>query len=89
MLAVEGQYHTPPIDEINMDFLRDVLAGRKLLIKLSDLCQVNVPRIREFDCNMLYKQAMGDETARRYLPEPTPEGKRTIGRKFLFNSKFV
>jgi hypothetical protein len=55
MLAVEGQYHTPPIDEINMDFLRDVLAGRKLLIKLSDLCQVNVPRIREFDCKTLYE----------------------------------
>ena len=50
MLAIEGQYHVPDANQCTMDFLRDVIAGRKRLIKLKNLVPVNVPRIKEFDC---------------------------------------
>ena len=54
MLAIEGQYHLPSSDDITMSWLREVLAGRKLVIKNKDLCPVNVPRIPEFSCDVLY-----------------------------------
>ncbi len=87
MFAVEGQYHVPEGTHCNMDFLREVVAGRKKLIKLKNLCPVNVPRIKEFCCETLYKQAINDAEARQYLPDPTADGKRTCSRKFLFNGK--
>ena len=61
MLAIEGQYHLPSNDDITMVFLREVLAGRKLLIKNKDLCTVNVPRLPEFSCDKLYQQAIEDD----------------------------
>ena len=85
MLAIEGQYHLPCADDITMSWLREVLAGRKQLIKNKDLCPVNVPRIPEFSCDRLYQQAINDEQAKAYLPDPSADGKRNISRKFLFN----
>ena len=61
MLAIEGQYHLPSADDITMAWLRDVLAGRKLLIKNKDLCPVCVPKIPEFSCERLYQQAINDD----------------------------
>lgn len=85
VLTVEGQYHLPSFDETTVHFLREVLAGRKQLIKLKDLHPVHVPRMKEFDFGTLYEYAMRDEQIRRYLPEPTAKGKSTCSRKFLFN----
>ena len=89
MLAIEGQYHVPESNQCTMDFLREVIAGRKRLIKLSNLTPVNVPRIKEFCCETLYQAALDDAEARTFLPEPTPDGKRTCSRKFLFNGKYT
>ena len=86
MLAIEGQYHMPSADDVTMIWLREILAGRKLLIKNKDLCTANVPRIPEFSCDRLYQQAIEDPQAKMYLPDPGPNGKRNISRKFLFNS---
>ena len=54
MLTIEGQYHMPGADDITMPWLKDILSGRKRLIRNQDLCTVNVPRIPEFSCEKLY-----------------------------------
>ena len=55
MLAIEGQYHLPSADDITMPWLKEILAGRKRLIRNQDLCTVILPRIAEFSCDR-YKQ---------------------------------
>ena len=60
LLAVVGQYHIPPIDSITLPFLKEVLAGRKKLFKNSELNNVNVPRIAEFECNRLWQACLED-----------------------------
>ena len=60
LLSVIGQYHLPQVDAITLPFLRDVLAGRKRLFKMSELNPVNVPRIQEFQCENLYRACLDD-----------------------------
>ena len=72
-----------------MVWLREVLAGRKLVIKNKDLCPVEVPRIPEFSCDKLYQQAIDDPQAKQYLPDPSADCKRNVSRKFLFNGKWL
>ena len=54
ILAIEGQYHLPSLDECTMEFLRDALSGKKKVLTNRDLCPVNVPRYREFNATRLY-----------------------------------
>ena len=85
ILAVAGQFHMPPYDEVTVYFMREVIAGRKFLIKLKDLVPVTVPRLNDFNADRLYKQAMEDEQARMYLPDTTNDAHRPCSRKFLFD----
>ena len=81
-----GQFHLPTFDETTVHFMREVLAGRKKLIKLKDLIPINVPRLTEFQADGLYKQSMKDPNIKRHLPDPpTDSVRRPVGRKFLFN----
>ena len=85
ILSVEAQYHLPSYDHCTLPFMRDVLAGRKKLIRLRDLAMVNVPRLKDFNTEFLFRHAMEDGMARDYLPDPTRNGERTVSRKFLYN----
>lgn len=75
-----------------MDFLRDALAGTKLLLKNSSVTHVSVPRYKEFNVKNLLHCALGEEDLKQYLPdfdtpgkEPTEKSGATINKKFLFN----
>ena len=85
IFAVEAQFYLPSFDQCTLPFLRDVLAGRKKLIKLRDLCMVNVPRLKDFKIDVLFDHAMRDPEARMYLPDPSKFGEKTVSRKFLYN----
>ena len=86
ILGVVGQYHLPSYDDTTVFFMREVLAGRKKLLKLKELVPVNVPRISEFQADHLYQSALKNTQCKPYLPEPA-EGsvRRPVGRKFLFD----
>ena len=78
----------PTFDESTVHFMREVLAGRKKLIKLKDLVPVNVPRLTEFQADRLYEHSIKDAKCKQYLPDPpTDSFRRPVGRKFLFNVK--
>ena len=85
ILAIEGQYHLPAYDECSMEFLREVLKGKKKLLRNRDVCPVNVPRYKEFNTTPLYQAAFLDLELRPYFPDPTGSKSKPINRKFLFN----
>ena len=58
ILLYEGQYYLPPYDDCSMEFLRDALAGDKLLLKNKDVTHVSVPRYKEFNVKNLLKCAL-------------------------------
>jgi len=53
ILSIEGQFHLPPYDECQMEFMRDALCGRKKLLSNKQLCPVTVPRYKEFNASKL------------------------------------
>lgn len=60
ILAIEGQLHLPPLDDCNMEFLRDSLAGKKKLLENKDVRTIAVPRVKEFKVHELYMRALDD-----------------------------
>ena len=51
-----------------MPFLRDVLSGRKRLLKLNQVRHVEVPRYREFTTKSLLGPALNDAELQPFLP---------------------
>jgi hypothetical protein len=66
-----------------MEFLRDVLSGRKRLLTNRELAPVNVPRYKEFNAATLQKAAINDSELIIFLPDASDS--KVINRKFLFN----
>jgi RNAse (barnase) inhibitor barstar len=86
ILTINCQLYCPSYDSANIDFLRDVLSGRKKLLPLSEVKQICVPKFKEFDANKLFALALQDGQARQYLPEPRlGSQKRTVCKKYLFS----
>ena len=48
------QYYVPPESMVNKDFIRDVLAERKKLMRLSAVKSVNVPHFDEISVKNIY-----------------------------------
>ena len=71
MLTIEGQYYLPAFDDVTMFYLKEVLAGRKVLYKMSQVQSVNVPRLREFSADKLYRVVMDDPNVAQFLPDCT------------------
>ena len=84
ILCYEGQFLLPAWDDITMDFLKQVLAGKKSLLKQSDVRHVKVPKLKEFNTNELFASALTDPLISKHLPDPTGSRKRTVGRIYLF-----
>ena len=59
----------PTFDECPMSFLKDILAGRKFVLKNKQVCQVSVPRFREFNVKNLLRSALIDSELKLYLPD--------------------
>ena len=51
-----------------MPFLRDVLAGRKRLLKLNSVRHIDVPRFKEFSTKSLLGHALNDAELQPFLP---------------------
>ena len=48
------QYHLPDANVINKDFLKEVLTGKKSLMKKSDVKKVNIPHYDELSVKALW-----------------------------------
>ena len=69
---------------INKDFLKQVLANEKSLMKMSELKAVNVPKYDELSVKQVYPMIKQDPKVHKYFPDRYPEG-RIPDRTYTFN----
>ena len=69
---------------INRDFLRQVLNGKKQLLKNADVKYVQVPRFDELSVVNLLPRFQGDPKVMIFLPDSMPKGK-SVDREYFFN----
>ena len=68
----------------NKDFLKEVFAGTKALLKLSEVKSVNMPMYDEFSVKEFWPHMTDNAEFMRYLPSSFPKG-RTPCRTYFFN----
>ena len=78
------QYYLPEPSNINKDFLMDVLAGKKLLMKKEDITFVKVPSYDELSVRRLWPQMQEDKKFMLYFPSSFPKDKGP-SREYFFN----
>ena len=64
-----------PYDQINKDFLRDVLRGKKKLLKMKEVNFCNVPSYDEIGVKALYEKVVKLTGMSQYFPDKMPVGK--------------
>ena len=73
----------PPLSDCSMPFLKDVMAGRKRLLSLSDVRTVAVPRFKEFSARNLLGPALQDPELKPFLPDLNAHD--PINKTWFFN----
>ena len=69
---------------VNKDFLKEVLAGDKLLLMKKEVATIEVPRYDELSVRNLWPQLAKDAEFMRYFPSTYPKGKGPP-RDYFFN----
>ena len=65
----------PDANCINKDFLKDVLAGKKLLMKKAQVQHITVPHYDELSVKALWPDVKRDPEFTCYFPDSYPAGK--------------
>ena len=69
---------------VNKDFLKDLLADRKRLFKMSDVKFVNVPKYDELSVKNVWPMIKKDWNLMHYFPNKMPKD-RLPDRDYTFN----
>ena len=69
---------------VNKDFLKDVLAGKKALMKKSEVANIEVPHYDELSVKRLWPEFKKDAEFMRFFPSTYPKGKGPP-RDYFFN----
>ena len=69
---------------INKDFLKDVLIGKKQLLKKAEVAAIQVPHYDELSVKALYPQFKKDPDMMVFFPDKYPAGKGPP-RDYFFN----
>ena len=59
----------------NKDFLKLVLAKKKMLLKMSELKSVNVPKFDELSVKNIFPLIRQDVEVMKYFPDDYPKGR--------------
>ena len=78
------QYYLPDENVVNKDFLKDVLVGKKQLMKKADVQQVAVPHYDELSVKALWPEVNKDPQFTQYFPDKYPAG-RGPPRQYFFD----
>ena len=78
------QYYMPPIDTVNKDFIKQVLADQKTLLHESEVRQIIVPKYEELSVKNLQNEMLRDPKVNVYFPDQV-EGHSHIDRAYFFN----
>ena len=69
------QYYLPEANCVNKDFLKDVLTGKKQLMKKADVQRITVPHYDELSVKALWPDIKRDPEFTQYFPDTYPAGK--------------
>ena len=69
---------------MNKDFLKQIFADEKKLLKLSELRVVNVPKYDELSVKNVFQNLKEDKEFMQYFPDVFPKG-REPDRTYVFN----
>ncbi len=69
---------------LNKDFLKEVFAEEKDLLKLTDVRWINVPLFDELSVIKIWPMTKEDEQIKMYFPNKLPKG-RVPDREYFFN----
>ena len=69
------QYYLPDDNVVNKDFLKDVLSGKKMLLKKTQVNKIAVPHYDELSVKSLWPQFAKDAEFTLYFPDKYPVGK--------------
>ena len=69
---------------INKDFLKDVLCGKKALLKKGEVQHVQVPHYEELSVRNIYPMFKKDAHFQQYFPDKYPKDKGP-NREYFFN----
>ena len=73
-----------PISHVNKDFLKQLFAGEKKALKITQITHIIVPKLDELKCEAIIAMIGKDDAARLYLPDEYFK-KKKADRTFLFN----
>ena len=76
-------YYLPPPRQCPVEFLRDVLGGKKKLLKTAQLKSIKVPPLEDLSVEKVYAQVKADPELRMYFPDYGP--KTLPDRQYLFD----
>ena len=82
--TITTRLYVPPDSCTNKDFLREVLAGHKKLLKMSEVKWINPPKYDEISVANLYPKFKDDAKVAVYLPTKLAKGKLP-DRAYFFN----
>ena len=78
------QFYLPPESNINKDFMKDILCGKKQLFKKDQVKGIKVPKYDELSVKELYPQFKGDPIFNSYFPDNYAKDKGPP-REYFFN----
>ena len=69
------QYYLPDENVVNKDFLKDVLSGKKQLMKKTDVQKIAVPHYDELSVKALWPDVKKDAEFMKFFPDTYPPGR--------------
>ncbi len=73
-----------PYKMITKDFLKDVLQGKKKLLKMNQVSFINPPLFDEISVKRLYHDVVGQKLMKPYFPDEFPKGCQ-CDRSYFYN----
>ena len=78
------RYYVPPKSQFTKDFIKDLLANKKSLIKMVDIKMIAVPQYQELGVFKIWKQVNEDEDLMRFFCDSYADGKYP-DRTYFYN----
>ena len=74
----------PELRNCSLEFLKDILAGKKRYFMLHEVIIVRVPICPELTVEKILARVQAHKEIMQYLPDPPDKGKYYVERHFLF-----
>ena len=78
------RYYVPPKSQFTKDFIKDLLANKKSLLKMADIKMIVVPQYQELSVCKIWEQVKDDEEFKKFFCDSYADGKYP-DRNYFYN----